>query len=411
MKEVLHNEYIVEMKDFQWDEKYIYIILEFCDGGDLSQFIQKRQRLPEKVCKRFMQQLALGLEFLRSKNVCHFDLKPSNLLLVTKPNLKLKIADFGFADFLSEETLKWTLRGSPLYMAPEILIYRYFNEKSDLWSVGIIMYECLLGSAPFVTLTCKQLIIDIKNQVPIEVRPGLLSSDCEDLLRRLLTYDHEKRISYEQFFKHPFIDLKHFPHQESYLIAVKLAREAVKLDYEKKYMDAFNKYCEVLKYLLPFLNEFNVVKREQIRLKIFEYTKRADALKVILYRAKEAFVARPNTNDESAEKDLAQGDNPLMDVRYLKTLCSSTPKMLDGIDIGYAAQMYLFEGKYEIALEKLKACFAILIPLLDEEPQGVRKKLLTMQLDEWMKEAESITSLIDANEAVHDVQNDICSIQ
>ena len=71
--------------------RYIYIIMEYCDGGDLSRFIHKRHKLPESVCKKFMQQLAMALKFLRSNNICHLDLKPQNLLLVTGPQLTLKI--------------------------------------------------------------------------------------------------------------------------------------------------------------------------------------------------------------------------------------------------------------------------------------------------------------------------------
>lgn len=66
--------------------------MEYCDGGDLSSFIHKRRRLPESVCRKFLQQLALALKFLRQNNVCHLDLKPQNLLLVTQPSITLKVA-------------------------------------------------------------------------------------------------------------------------------------------------------------------------------------------------------------------------------------------------------------------------------------------------------------------------------
>lgn len=65
--------------------------MEFCDGGDLSTFIKKRHKLPEKICQKFLQQLAIGLQFLRVHNISHLDLKPQNLLLVTQPKLTLKI--------------------------------------------------------------------------------------------------------------------------------------------------------------------------------------------------------------------------------------------------------------------------------------------------------------------------------
>jgi len=90
MKKFKHK-HIVQMIDFIWDSKNIYIILEHCDGGDLSTFIKKRTKLSEKICRKFMQQLALALQFLRSHNVSHLDLKPQNLLLTRSPQLILKV--------------------------------------------------------------------------------------------------------------------------------------------------------------------------------------------------------------------------------------------------------------------------------------------------------------------------------
>lgn len=71
--------------------RHIYIVMEYCDGGDLSSFIKKKHRLPENICRRFLQQLALALRYLRNHNVCHMDLKPQNLLLMRKPRLVLKV--------------------------------------------------------------------------------------------------------------------------------------------------------------------------------------------------------------------------------------------------------------------------------------------------------------------------------
>lgn len=88
---ILKHEHVVEMRDFFWDDKRIYIVMEYCDGGDLSDFIKKRRRLPENICKKFLQQLAQALRFLRSHNVCHMDLKPQNLLLARKPKIVLKV--------------------------------------------------------------------------------------------------------------------------------------------------------------------------------------------------------------------------------------------------------------------------------------------------------------------------------
>ena len=100
----LKHKFIVDLVDFHWDDKYIYIVMEYCGGGDLSSVIRQRKCLPELSCQRFLQQLASALQFLRQHNVSHMDLKPSNLLIKDNNPPLLKVADFGFAKHLEENS-------------------------------------------------------------------------------------------------------------------------------------------------------------------------------------------------------------------------------------------------------------------------------------------------------------------
>lgn len=136
----IRHPHIVQLKDFQWDSDNIYLIMEFCAGGDLSRFIHTRRILPEKVAQVFMQQLASALQFLHERNISHLDLKPQNILLSSLEKPHLKLADFGFAQHMSPWDEKHVLRGSPLYMAPEMVCQRQYDARVDLWSVGVILY-------------------------------------------------------------------------------------------------------------------------------------------------------------------------------------------------------------------------------------------------------------------------------
>ncbi len=91
LKQIKHD-YIVQLKDFQWDENYIYLIMEYCSGGDLSAFIRSRRTIPEKYVRRFVQQIACALKHLHSKGIAHMDLKPQNILLTSTNNPSLKLA-------------------------------------------------------------------------------------------------------------------------------------------------------------------------------------------------------------------------------------------------------------------------------------------------------------------------------
>lgn len=116
MREFNH-ENIVKLYEYFSSEKNFYLVLELCEGGDLSKFIKKRKRLSERVAHSFLLQLANGLSFLQERNFIHRDLKPANVLLTeSSEDAVLKLADFGFARHLTAATLAQTRCGTPLYM-------------------------------------------------------------------------------------------------------------------------------------------------------------------------------------------------------------------------------------------------------------------------------------------------------
>uniref|UniRef100_V9KVI2 non-specific serine/threonine protein kinase n=1 Tax=Callorhinchus milii TaxID=7868 RepID=V9KVI2_CALMI len=215
LKTVQHP-HIVQLKDFQWDSNNIYLIMEFAAAGDLSRFIRSRRILPERVARRFLQQLASALQYLHVRNISHLDLKPQNILLSSVNTPHLKLADFGFALYMSPWDEKRVLRGSPLYMAPEMVCQEQYDARADLWSLGVILYEALFGRPPFSSKSFKELEAKIRSNKPVEIPAGArVSADCRDLLVRLLERDPEQRITFEEFFTHPFVDLDHMPTAES----------------------------------------------------------------------------------------------------------------------------------------------------------------------------------------------------
>ncbi|XP_010515900.1 PREDICTED: serine/threonine-protein kinase ATG1b-like isoform X3 [Camelina sativa] len=189
----------------------INLVLEYCKGGDLSMYIHKHGSVPEATAKHFMLQLAAGLQVLRDNNIIHRDLKPQNLLLSTDDtDAALKIADFGFARSLQPRGLAETLCGSPLYMAPEIMQLQKYDAKADLWSVGAILFQLVTGRTPFTGISQIQLLQNIIRSTdlhfPADCRD--LSTDCKDLCRKLLCRNPVERLTFEEFFHHPFLSDK-----------------------------------------------------------------------------------------------------------------------------------------------------------------------------------------------------------
>ena len=167
----------------------------------------------------FIFSIANALQFLRSQNLVHRDIKPQNLLLVQPPEgaginddlPNLKVADFGFARFLPGANLADTLCGSPLYMGPEILSYKKYDAKADLWSVGAVLYEMVTGRPPFRAQNHIELLKKIQENndqihFPDERNPDIIiGTDLKDLIRKLLKKNPVERLSFEDFFNHPAV--------------------------------------------------------------------------------------------------------------------------------------------------------------------------------------------------------------
>ncbi|KAH9854625.1 Pkinase-domain-containing protein [Lenzites betulinus] len=247
----LSHRHITRLLDVIRAERNIYLIMEFCAGGDLANYIKKRGRvegleyvpspgaaptyyphpkhggLSEIVVRSFLRQLARALKFLRQRTLIHRDIKPQNLLLnPAGPDEYsrghphgvpvLKVADFGFARFLPQAMMAETLCGSPLYMAPEILSYQKYDSKADLWSVGAVLYEMAVGKPPFRAQNHIELLKKIEEskgiKFPDEDPQAIARAqakgqdiktvppDIKALIRALLKRVPAERASFEDFF-------------------------------------------------------------------------------------------------------------------------------------------------------------------------------------------------------------------
>ncbi|KAM1307382.1 hypothetical protein ACFX2H_009640 [Malus domestica] len=207
MKKIDHPN-IIRLHDIIEVPGKINLVLEYCRGGDLFMYIQRHGKVPEALAKHFMQQLVAGLQMLRDNNLIHRDLKPQNLLLSTNDNNSvLKIADFGFARSLQPRGLAETLCGSPLYMAPEIMQLQKYDAKADLWSVGAILFQLVTGRTPFTGNNQIQLLQNILKATELQFPSDSnnLSSECKELCQKLLRRNPVERLTFEEFFNHPFL--------------------------------------------------------------------------------------------------------------------------------------------------------------------------------------------------------------
>ncbi|KAH9583202.1 Serine/threonine-protein kinase ulk3, variant 2 [Schistosoma haematobium] len=283
----LEHPHIVRMLDFTWDASFVYIIMEFCGGGDLSRFLRLKRRLDELLVQRFLQQLALALQYLKSKNIVHMDLKPQNILLTSINNPSLKLADFGFAQCIKETAKKNEVRGTLLYMAPEIFCEGFYHPSCDLWSIGIILYECLFGTTPYGQITIEKLkekLVAMDEEIKLP-STNEISKPCAALIHGLLKRNPSERLNHEQFFSHPFIDLDHAPSAQSLDKAAEYLKRAPQLESLGKLCEAYDCYLEGLNHLMAAYNyEPSRFKKSQIRILMKDHLLKTESLKLELCR-------------------------------------------------------------------------------------------------------------------------------
>ncbi|XP_070990517.1 serine/threonine-protein kinase ULK1-like isoform X7 [Oncorhynchus clarkii lewisi] len=213
LKELKH-ENIVALHDFQETASSVYLVMEYCNGGDLADYLHSKGTLSEDTIRVFLQQIAGAMRVLQVKDIIHRDLKPQNILLSYHTGRKshstntcIKIADFGFARYLQNNMMAATLCGSPMYMAPEVIMSQNYDAKADLWSIGTILFQCLTGKAPFQASSPQDLrLFYEKNKNLSPNIPRETSCHLRNLLLGLLQRNHKDRMDFEEFFCHPFLE-------------------------------------------------------------------------------------------------------------------------------------------------------------------------------------------------------------
>ncbi|KAL3065035.1 hypothetical protein OYC64_015256 [Pagothenia borchgrevinki] len=381
----MRHPHIVQLKDFQWDAENIYLILEWCSGGDLSCFIRSRRILPETVVRRFLQQIACALQFLNERNISHLDLKPQNILL---SGSILKLADFGFARYMSPWDEQSSLRGSPLYMAPEMVCRRQYDSRVDLWSVGVILYEALFGRAPFASRSYAELEEKIRSNQPIELPPGArVSKNCRDLLLRLLDRNPDARITFKEFFTHPFVDMEHMPSAESLVKAKAMVLQAVQKDQEGERDAALCLYCSALEHFVPAIHyETDRQRKETLRQKVRQYVSRAEELKSLL------------ASDNRLSFEEARNSRDI-----LREMSRDKPRLLAALQASSAAIAKEERGQGDQeALDAYQQCLGELLLALAGEPQGCRRELLHSEIKSLMSRAEYLKKNIKMQETQSD---------
>ena len=200
----LNHPNIIKLYNMKETENEIQILLEYAQNGNLFDIIQKNNGLDELKAFEYFIQIVNAVYFLHQNNIIHRDIKPENILI--GENDVLKLCDFGWAKELNVNK-RATFCGTMEYMAPEIVGSEMYDFSVDIWSLGILLYELIMGHSPFRSKSKKDrnIMIKIKKHDLVFDKDKNISKECIDLINRLLDVNPETRLKIKDIFEHPFI--------------------------------------------------------------------------------------------------------------------------------------------------------------------------------------------------------------
>lgn len=204
----LRHPNVLRMYGYFHCEKRVYLLLEYARHGELYKVLRSQpdQHFTEYHSANYIAQLVSALQYLHSRNVIHRDLKPENILIVA--NGQLKIADFGWSVWSPNER-RTTLCGTLDYLAPEMIEGRKYDEKVDIWSLGVLCYEFVCGKPSF---EAAQRSETFKRIARVDIRfPQFLSDEVVDLICKLLRRTPKERLPLAAVMEHPWIKMHYNP--------------------------------------------------------------------------------------------------------------------------------------------------------------------------------------------------------
>ena len=205
-----HHENIISMRDCFSDEENFYLVMNLCKGGELSQYVEKNLKLNENIALILFKQIYRAVYAFHTNGISHRDLKPHNILFTEFPHIV--VADLGFAKYSEGVKDRNDFCGTICYAAPECFNKTFYDPfKSDIWSLGVILYYMVVGNHPWGSSN-ESIVMRNVRKANYKI-PSSVSKDCADLISKMLKLNPDERISLKDISNHPWVK-DHFSTKE-----------------------------------------------------------------------------------------------------------------------------------------------------------------------------------------------------
>ena len=345
---------IMEVYEVFEDTKKVYIVSEYCKGGELFDIISKKRNFSEKEACIIMEQLLSGICYSHKNGIVHRDLKPENILLEDKSrNLEIKIVDWGYATQMKQRERLHEMDGISYYIAPEVLEGDY-DEKCDIWSCGVILYILLCGYAPFYGENDKEIykqVLKGEYDFPKEEWQNV-SEEAKNLVQKMLEKDTKKRITALDALQDKWFKINKQKKTNNKLLAKNVLKNMKKFKKNKKFEKA----------TMSFIVNQLVLKEERkdLEKQFKEWDKNGDGVlsrdEIIEgYKKTYGFVDEGEIDNMISSIDL--DGNGVIDYNEFLTCTMNKEKILNNDNLEICFKAFDSDNSGKISLDEITSIF------------------------------------------------------
>ena len=346
---------IMEVYEVFEDTKKVYIVSEYCKGGELFDIISKKGNFSEKEACIIMEQLLSGICYSHKNGIVHRDLKPENILLEDKSrNLEIKIVDWGYATQMKQRERLHEMDGISYYIAPEVLEGDY-DEKCDIWSCGVILYILLCGYAPFYGENDKEIynqVLKGEYDFPKEEWQNV-SEEAKNLVQKMLEKDTKKRITALDALQDKWFKINKQKKTSNKLLAKNVLKNMKKFKKNKKFEKA----------TMSFIVNQLVLKEERkdLEKQFKEWDKNGDGVlsrDEIIEGYKKTYGSVDEGEIDNMINSIDLDGNGVIDYNEFLTCAMNKDKILKNENLEICFKAFDSDNSGKISLDEISAIFS-----------------------------------------------------